>query len=90
LKIKWADAALRDLRAIRDYIALDNPVAADRVAEKITDAADSLKTMPNRGRRGRSKAVRELVLAPLPYILAYRVKESEVHIVRVWHGRQRR
>jgi len=45
---------------------------------------------PNRGRQGRVEGTRELVLAPLPFIVVYRVKTDAVEIVRVYHGAQDR
>jgi plasmid stabilization system protein ParE len=33
---------------------------------------------------------RELVFSPLPYIAIYRVRESIIEILHVWHGAQSR
>ena len=32
----------------------------------------------------------ELVLFPLPYVAVYRVKESTIEILHIWHGAQNR
>jgi hypothetical protein len=37
--------------------------------------------MPNRGRRGAEPGTRELVVAGLPYIVVYRVKDDAVEIL---------
>ena len=39
---------------------------------------------------GREKGTRELVLSPLPYIAVYRVRESTIEILHIWHGAQDR
>jgi plasmid stabilization system protein ParE len=48
----------------------------------------SLESFSNRGRGGRIGGTRELVLAPLPYIVVYRVKTDAVEIVRIYHSAQ--
>ena len=53
---------------------------------KLYDAARSLKQMPHRGRIGLKAGTRELVLAPLPYIIVYGVEPDMVHIFRVLHA----
>jgi plasmid stabilization system protein ParE len=46
LKLKWTKRALRQLIHAQDYIAKDNPAAAQAVAERIADAARLLPTQP--------------------------------------------
>jgi plasmid stabilization system protein ParE len=41
------------------------------------------------GRPGRVAGTRELALAPLPFIVVYRVREYRVEIARILHGAQR-
>jgi len=73
MKIKWSPEAAADFAGIVAYIHEQNPSTADRVAHTMYDSAASLKTFPNRGRPGRVVGTRELVLAPLPFIVIYRV-----------------
>src|SRR5271169_1122097 len=89
MKIEWSPEAAADFAGIVGYIHEQNPSAADRVAHTMYDSAASLQTFPNRGRPGRVVGTRELVLAPLPFIVIYRVKRNVVEIVRVLHGSQR-
>jgi len=49
-------------------------------------AARSLKQMPQRGRVGQTPGTRELVLAPLPYIMVYGVEPDMVHVLRILHA----
>jgi addiction module RelE/StbE family toxin len=90
VKVRWTEPAWRDLDAIEEYIGRDNPAKAAEVGRTIIEAAASLRQHPNRGRWDKRKKFRELVLKPLPYLIAYEVSEEQVSIVRVWHGRQRR
>lgn len=89
MQIKWSPEAAADFAGIVDYIHKQNPAAADRVAHSMYDSAASLESFSNRGRPGRIDGTRELVLAPLPFIVVYRVKRNVVEIARVLHGAQR-
>jgi len=80
---------VRDLAALRRYIAADDPVAAATVASHIRAAVENLIAMPQLGRRGRAKATRELVIAGTPFIVAYTVLRGQVvEILAVIHGAQ--
>jgi toxin ParE1/3/4 len=51
-------------------------------------AGDALATLPERGRPGRWPGTRELVIARTPFVLAYRLADGTVQILRVLHGRR--
>jgi plasmid stabilization system protein ParE len=57
---------------------------------ELRDAIRSLRTFPNRGRKGREEGTRELLHHRLPYIIAYRMKEDLVEILHIWHPSQDR
>jgi toxin ParE1/3/4 len=86
--IRWAPRAVDDLERIHRYLAPSNPAAALRVVQTIYEAANSLETLPTRGRVSRRPGARELVFPPWPYILVYRIAGDTVEIARVWHGAQ--
>jgi len=87
--LRWTRLALRRLDHIGAYIAQDNPEAAARVISRIVTAVDALAAQPAMGRAGRIKATRELVLADIPYIIAYRVTDNHVDILTVMHAAQK-
>jgi len=58
---------------------------AQGTIRKLYDAARSLKRFPNRGRVGHKEGTRELIVAPMPYIIVYGVEAEVVHIYRVIH-----
>ena len=47
-----------------------------------------LRLFPNSGRQGRIEGTRELVIQHTPYIVAYRILDGTVRILRVLHGAQ--
>nr|WP_013496751.1 type II toxin-antitoxin system RelE/ParE family toxin [Paracoccus aminophilus]ADF47140.1 ParE-like toxin of addiction system [Paracoccus aminophilus JCM 7686] len=80
-----AEPAGRDLEEIVDYIAVNNPVAAEKVYWEIVRAAEKLSDFPALGRPGRHPETRELSIADLPYLLVYEVRPEEVTILAVFH-----
>jgi len=89
LKLKWTKRALLQLIHAQDYIAKDNPAAAQAVAERIADAARLLPTQPWIGRSGRIEGTREWVVKQTPYLLVYAIESDLVQIVAVIHSKQR-
>lgn len=86
MKIDWRPRAERDLDSIVEYIADDNPEAAVAQVEEVYNQVEDLKEFPERGRRGRVKGTLELVVNRTPYIAVYRIKGSEIRILRIMHG----
>ena len=84
--IKWLEDAIFDLQALRRYIAVNSPSAANRVAKRIIGGVDLLSEQPGIGRHGRVSGTRELVVSGTPYIIPYRVKNNTIEILRVFHG----
>ncbi|MDN5927264.1 MAG: type II toxin-antitoxin system RelE/ParE family toxin [Hyphomicrobiales bacterium] len=87
--VRWTRRALRRLDEIGGYIERDNPNAASRVIARVVSAIDHLAIYPATGRTGRIKGTNELVLADVPYIVAYRVTPATVEILTVMHAAQR-
>ena len=88
MNILWSDPAAQDLENIEIYIFQDNPRAAIDTVLKILDRVESLLDNPAMGRAGRVFGTKELVLANLPYIVIYRVRNSTIDILRVLHSAQ--
>ena len=87
-RVVWTSGALAELDLIRIYIAIFDPVAAERLAERLMAAAESLCDFPNRGRpAGGGK--RELPTIR-PYIIRYDVRGETVFVLSIKHGAQRR
>lgn len=84
--IHWKERAEIEIGDILEYIAQDNITAAYRVYEAIRSQVGLLSQHPEIGRIGRVKGTRELIITATPYIVAYRIKEDRVEILRVLHG----
>jgi toxin ParE1/3/4 len=88
MTVRWSRRALSDIAGVFAYIATDNSPAAERVADRLYAAGESLARFPERGRPARLTGRRELVVEQ--YIITYRVRRGEVFILAVEHGAQRR
>lgn len=86
MRVRWLARALANLNAEAAYIARDQPQAATRVVQAIHESVDLLVRHPALGRPGRVLGTRELVVPGTPYIVPYRMRDNEVHILRVFHG----
>jgi addiction module RelE/StbE family toxin len=85
-KVRWTSTALRNLSAIGEYIAGDDPQAAAATVDRIWSAARKLSAHPGLGRPGRVPGTRELVIPGLPYIVAYSEQDGDVRVLRVLHS----
>lgn len=90
MRLVWAPQARQDLRHAYDYIARDDPAAAQAVIDRIVSLVEThLPATPNIGRRGRIEGTRELIVAGTPFIVPYRVKDEAVEVLRVYHAARR-
>jgi plasmid stabilization system protein ParE len=88
--VVWTDRALDDLRAIGDFIARDNPAAAEKWVGSLLAAAASAAETPLAGRivpEFKREDVRELLRRT--YRIVYRVREQSLEILTVFEGHRR-
>jgi toxin ParE1/3/4 len=82
-------AAFTDLDDIRDYVAQDNPDAADRLMVEIFDAIRALVSFPHQGHKRTDLTSRPLRFTLLrEYLIAYAPDEKPLWVVAVMHGRR--
>lgn len=89
MKINWLGFAIRDLEAVRAFIARENPDAAEETARRIINSVDNLSMFPAAGRNGRVAGTRELVVAGTPYVVPYRIRDERIEVLRVIHSARR-
>jgi toxin ParE1/3/4 len=86
-RLRWSPQAVRDLEAIRDYIATDSPRYAALVIERIIAAVERLTSFPESGRivpERNDPAIREIVVTP--YRVVYRLRPGLVEIATVFRA----
>ena len=83
----YSEAALADLQQITGFIAADNFEVAERFANRLVDLAESLRSIPERGRPVKKfLGVRVLVLSPYLIFYHFEKRANRVEILRFWHG----
>jgi toxin ParE1/3/4 len=89
MELRWTEEAVTDLERITDYLFEKTPGHAPELARAIYNAPAALLRFPYSGRLGKKQGTRELVLAPLPYLMVYRISGDAIHIARILHGAQK-
>lgn len=86
-QIQFTRRAQRDLVEIWEYIARDNPDAADRVIGAMRDAVRLLAEHPGIGHpRADVSDPRYRFWRVYSYLLAYRATDETLLVIRIVHG----
>jgi plasmid stabilization system protein ParE len=90
MKLIFSKAAVNDLVRLRDFIAQHSPEAAQRVAQRIRGAIEKLADAPQIGRpvTHLSGEIRELIFGK--YVVRYEVRQQNLYILKIWHGKENR
>ena len=86
-RLIWSPRSIRDLEAIRDYIAQDSPLYASLVVQRLVRAPDRLVTFPELGRHVPERSepdLREVIVRP--FRIVYRVGSESIEIVTVFRA----
>ena len=88
--IERTEAARQDLVDIGEYIARDNPDAAERVLDAVEDKCRRLLQNPKMGAECAhlGEGLRHFWVSPFQYVLYYRVIDDGIRLIRVLHGRR--
>lgn len=79
--------ALEDLQSIWDFIAADNPTAADRQVDQLLEAFEQLAQWPGKGHSRSDLTDRPLRFWPVgSYLVVYREAATPLQIVAILHG----
>ncbi len=87
--VTWSRTAKEDFKEIVEFISLDDPSAAARLADRILARIERAAEMPFSNRVVPEKddeSVREAIMRP--YRIVYLVDErgAAIHVLRVWHA----
>ncbi len=86
-RIVWTDDAINDVRSIFEFIADDAPFRAAIFIDELIEYTDRLENFPLLGRiipERSDPLYRELLFRD--YRIMYRVQDSLVEIIYVYHG----
>ena len=86
MKIRWTTPAARQLTAVYEFIAAEDPRAAGQMVERIGEAVEMLGRHPKAGRKGRVADTRELVVVGTPFVVVYFIGKNEIQVWAVLHA----
>jgi len=87
MRIVWSPQSIRDLRAIRDYIAKDSERYADLTIARIFTAVEQLLQFPQSGRivpERDDPEIREIIVGP--FRVVYRFRGVAIEVATVFRG----
>lgn len=87
--LQFSASAKKDLIRVREFIAKHNPGAARRVGQRLKMSIDRLTEQSDMGVNVDGLPdVQELITGD--YIVRYLVRDEEVYLLRIWHGKEDR
>lgn len=90
MNVNFTPQALDDLIAIRDWIAQDDPVTADRIVSRIRQTVILFGLFPTMGHDGDVPGTREFKVTGLPYLIVYRISSAtDLDILTVVHAKRK-
>lgn len=90
MNLSFTPEAVVDLSRLRAFIALKNPIAAQRVAIELLKGIEKLKIFPEIGlkvtRAPQPHLIRDLFVGN--YTIRYLIGDNEICILRIWHSKE--
>lgn len=91
-RVEWTEAASSDLEDIIRFIARDSPLNATKLYKQLRRRAETLRTLPARGRVVPELADLEITvyleLSVPPYRIIYRIEKPKVFVHAVLDARR--
>lgn len=91
-EVIWSEPALTDLDAIADYIALENPQAAQQLVRRIFEHVAQLEAHPDSGSKPqefKGWRYRQIVEPPCRIFYRHDPQQGRVFILHVMRSEQR-
>lgn len=89
-QVIWTEPALNDLDAIADYIAIENPVAASELVQRVFAHVEQLEAHPESGSRpAELKRSRYRQIVEPPCRIFYRHDGEKVFVLFVMRSERR-
>jgi plasmid stabilization system protein ParE len=90
MTITWTPIAFAQAEEIAEQIALDNPLAAEKWLDSLFEGVERLSSFPESGKwvpEIPRREIREIIYGH--YRVIYRIREEDISILSVRHGRRR-
>jgi toxin ParE1/3/4 len=88
-RVRFLNIAEEDFNEIVSFIAAENPIAANKIADTIEKNLNLLSENPNLGRIPRDEEIKNLgyrYLVVQNYLIFYTLEEKTIFVHRILHG----
>ncbi len=89
MKLRYTEQARKDMDSLYQYVAREDPNAAQGVVERMAAMIEHLPQHPALGLRGRLPEVLELVIPNLPFVVVYELSKKTIDILAIIHKSRR-
>lgn len=89
MNVKLTKKASRDLDKIASYYDSQDEGRGKKFMFDVNDSIGKIKLMPNGFRAGLKPDTRQKVMHKYPYIISYKVVDSEIIIITVYHQKKK-
>ncbi len=90
MKIDYCKEAIADLERLREFIAVHDPAAASRYAQRLIEGITRLQDQPLLGHAVPAApdpdTIRDLITGD--YVVRYALLSEQILILRIWHHRE--
>jgi plasmid stabilization system protein ParE len=89
VSVRYTRRALAQIDAALSYIEARSPQGAVHIRDRVVALIGLLQEQPYAGRATSRKNVRRVFTHPYPYLIDYRVTDTEIVIMRFCHAARR-
>ena len=90
IKVKYSPESIDDLQRVVEFVEVQNPYAARRIAIDLQEGVSRLKQFPEIGlpvmKAPDPEKIRDLYVGD--YTVRYLLADETVYILRVWHNKE--
>jgi plasmid stabilization system protein ParE len=87
MKLIYSKDSVKDLKRLREFIAINNPQAAAKIASKLIKSINTLINNPELGmpvlQAADPDSIRDIYI--LNYHIRYLISSNAIYILRIWH-----
>lgn len=92
MRLKYTKDALQDLTILREFIAVKNPDAAQRISSELVSGIEHLTAFPKMGLEVKEAPNPDILrdIFILDYHVRYLALDETLYILRIWHQKEDR
>jgi plasmid stabilization system protein ParE len=90
MKLTFRHTALNDLRWFQVYYGEVFPEGRRRAERRYAASVKAIRVNPHIGRKLQNLGAREFPILGTPFLIIYRIGQTEIEVLHIWDGRSDR